>query len=173
MNEQAWSINELLHGQEENFYLRDQCGKSQVGKKGSSCPLDILKMSRNKSFDVRARFGAIYSASKTKKYLLKNSTIGNQLLFSFLANTEFTCPENSNWWLLLPDSNLFLKFQNNFTAEFWATFSYWLLLQRFFWNFFGTFIMSMKADTKNFNKKYQQNFLLDAIFFEHQGPFKR
>ena len=75
-------------------------------------------MSKNKSFDVRARFGAIYSASKTKKYLLKNSTIGNQLLFSFLANTEFTCPENSNWWLLLPDSNLFLKFQNNLTAEF-------------------------------------------------------
>ena len=38
-------------------------------------------MSRNKSFDVRARFGAIYSASKTKKYLLKNSMIGNRLLF--------------------------------------------------------------------------------------------
>ena len=75
-------------------------------------------MSRNKSFDVRAKFGAIYSASKTEKYLLKNSTIGNRLLFSELGNTEFTCPENSNWWLLLPDSNLFLKFQNNFTAEF-------------------------------------------------------
>ena len=75
-------------------------------------------MSRNKSFDVRARFGAIYSASKTKKYLLKNGTIGNRLLFSELANIEFTCPENSNWWLLLPDSNIFLKFQNNFTAEF-------------------------------------------------------
>ena len=50
-------------------------------------------MSRNKSFDVRARFGAIYSASKTKKYLLKNTTIGNQLFFSFLANTEFNCPK--------------------------------------------------------------------------------
>ena len=75
-------------------------------------------MSRNKSFDVRATFGAIYSASKTKKYLLKKSTIGNRLLFSELAIVEFTCPENSNWCLLLPDSNLFLKFQNNFTAEF-------------------------------------------------------
>ena len=75
-------------------------------------------MSRNKSFHVRARFGVIYSASKTEKYLLKNSTIGNRLLFSELANIEFTCPENSNWCLLLPDSNLFLKFQNNFTAEF-------------------------------------------------------
>ena len=81
-------------------------------------PRDILKMSRNKSFDVRARFGAIYSASKTEKCLLKNSTIGNQLLLSELANIKLTCPENSNWWLLLPDSNLFLKFQNNFTAEF-------------------------------------------------------
>ena len=70
-------------------------------------PRDILEMSRNKSLDVRAMFGAIYSASKTKKYLLKNTTIGNQLLFSFLANTEFTRPENSNWWLLLPDSNYF------------------------------------------------------------------
>ena len=70
-------------------------------------------MSRNKSFDVRARFGGIYGASKTKKFLLKNSTIGNQLLFSFLANIEFTCPKNSNWWLLLPETNLFLKFQNN------------------------------------------------------------
>ena len=75
-------------------------------------------MSRNKSFDVKAKFGAINSASKTEKYLLKNSTIGNRLLFSELAITEFTCPENSNWCLLLPDSNLFLKFQNNFTAEF-------------------------------------------------------
>ena len=48
--------------------------------------IQALRMSRNKSFDVRARFGAIYSASKTKKYLLKNSTIGNRLLFSELAN---------------------------------------------------------------------------------------
>ena len=67
-------------------------------------------MLRTKSFDFRARFGTIYSASKTKKYLSKNSTIGNQLLLSELANIEFTCPENSNWWLLLPESNLFLKF---------------------------------------------------------------
>ena len=82
-------------------------------------PRDILKMLRNKSFNIRARFGAIYSASKTKKYLLKNSTIGNRRLLSELENIEFTSPENSNWWLaLLPDSNLFLKFQNNFTPEF-------------------------------------------------------
>ena len=71
---------------------------------------DILKMSKNKSFYFRARFGTIYGASKTKKYLLKNSTIGNRLLVEELANVEFTCPENSNCWLLLPDSNLFLKF---------------------------------------------------------------
>ena len=49
-------------------------------------PRDILKMSRNKSFNFRARFEAISSASKTKKYLLKNSTLGNRLLFSELAN---------------------------------------------------------------------------------------
>ena len=63
-----------------------------------------------KNVEEEARFGAIYSASKTKEDLLKNSTIDNRLLFSELANIEFTCPENSNWWLLLPDSNLFLKF---------------------------------------------------------------
>ena len=103
---------------------------------------------------------------KTENYLLKNSTIGNRLLFSESGNTEIACPENWNWCLLLPDSNLFLKFQNNFTAEFWPTFGYGLLLQRFFWNSSGIFIISIKADTRNFSKKYQQNFLLDAIFFE-------
>ena len=44
-------------------------------------PRDILKLSTNKSFYFRARFGAIYGASKTKKYLSKNNTIGNRLLF--------------------------------------------------------------------------------------------
>ena len=123
-------------------------------------PREIWKMSKNKSFDVRAKFGAIYSAFKTKKNLLKNSTIGNhdRLLFSEFANVEFTCPENWNWCLLLPDSNLVLKFQNNFTAEFWATFSYGLLLQRFFRNSSGIFIISIKADTRNFSKKYISKF---------------
>ena len=37
-----------------------------------------------------------------------------------------------------------MKFQNNFTAEFWATFSWRLLLQRFFWNSSGVFIISVK-----------------------------
>ena len=32
--------------------------------------------------------------------------------------------------------------------------------------------MSIKADTGNFSKNYQQIFLLDAILFEHKGPFK-
>ena len=49
-------------------------------------PRDILKLSKNKTFDVKARFGTIYSGSKTEKYLLKNSTIGNRLLFSELSN---------------------------------------------------------------------------------------
>ena len=58
---------------------------------------DILKLSKNKSFYFRARFGAIYGASKTEKYVLKNSTIGNRLLFSELANIEFTCTENFSY----------------------------------------------------------------------------
>ena len=50
-------------------------------------------------------------ASKTKKHFLKNSTIGNRLMFN-----------NSNWCLVLPQSNFFLVFKNNFTAKFWRTF---------------------------------------------------
>ena len=32
--------------------------------------------------------------------------------------------------------------------------------------------MSIKAATGHFSRKYQQIFLLDAIFFEQKGPFK-
>ena len=60
-----------------------QYNKMYVQEFEPKLPRDILEMSRNKSLDVRAMFGAIYSASKTKKYLLKNTTIGNQLLFHF------------------------------------------------------------------------------------------
>ena len=66
-----------------------------------------------------------------------------------------------------------MKSYNKFPAEFWATFSYGLLLQRFFWNSSGIFIISIKADTRNFSEKYQQIFLLDAIFLEQWDPFKR
>ena len=44
-------------------------------------PRDISKISGKKSFYFMARFGAISSGSKTKKYLLKNSVIGNWLFF--------------------------------------------------------------------------------------------
>ena len=37
---------------------------------------DISEMAANKSFDCRARFGAIYSGSKTKEYLFKNDRPG-------------------------------------------------------------------------------------------------
>ena len=51
-------------------------------------PRGNLKMSRNKSFDFRARFGAIYSASKNKKYPLKNSTIDMQSAFVFRISKQ-------------------------------------------------------------------------------------
>ena len=72
-----------------------------------------FKMQRNKSFDFRAKFRAIYSASKIKTYLLKNNPIGNWLLFS---NTGTTCPENANWWLFLPQSNLFFEISKQFQS---------------------------------------------------------
>ena len=61
----------------------DRCNTSKYMHQEFEAKLqrDILKMSKNKSFYFRARFGAIYGASKTKKCLLKNSTIGNRLLF--------------------------------------------------------------------------------------------
>ena len=96
--------------------------KMYVARVSVKTERDISKMSRNKLFDFRARFGAIYSVSKTKKYFSKNSTIGNRLLFWELENTGITSPEHSNWWLLLPQSNFFLVFKNNFTAKFWRTF---------------------------------------------------
>ena len=52
-----------------------------AGVSAKSVQRDNYKMSINKSFDFRARFGAIYRASKTNEYLLDNNTIGNQLLF--------------------------------------------------------------------------------------------
>ena len=49
-------------------------------------PRDIPKMSRTKSCDFRTRFRAIYSASNTRKYLLKISRL--TIVFFFLKNIE-------------------------------------------------------------------------------------
>ena len=75
-------------------------------------------MLRNKSFDFRAKFGAIYSASETKEYVLKNIPIDNRIWFKNRQTLEITCPENSKWWLILTQGIYFLKFQHNVTAEF-------------------------------------------------------
>ena len=48
-------------------------------------PRDIPKMSRTKSCDFRTRFRAIYSASNTRKYLLKISRL---TIVFFLKNIE-------------------------------------------------------------------------------------
>ena len=50
-------------------------------------------MSRNKSFDFRAGFGAINSASKTKEYLLKNNTIDNRLCLKNKQILELLVPK--------------------------------------------------------------------------------
>ena len=60
-------------------------------------------MSRNESFDFRLRFVAIYSASTTREYLLKNTTIDNRLCFTALVtNTRI------------------LKFKSQLTIAFFA-----------------------------------------------------
>ena len=60
-------------------------------------------MSRKKSFYLKARFEAIYSASKGRVPVLKYTTIGNRLLtYEFVNNGGL-----SRNWLVLPQSNSF------------------------------------------------------------------
>ena len=54
---------------------------------------DISEMSWSKSFDFRARFGEINSASKTKEYLLKNNTIDNRLCLNNKQILELLVPK--------------------------------------------------------------------------------
>ena len=53
-------------------------------------------MLRNKSFYFRAKFGAIYSASETKEYVLKNIPIDNRIWFK-------------KWWLVLTQGNILFE----------------------------------------------------------------
>jgi len=75
----------------------------------------------------------MYSASKTKEYFLKNSTIDNRLLFQELVNIEI----RTGAWLVLLQSNEVFEIPTKFTAEFWTTF--WLrtyalkISQKFIW----------------------------------------
>ena len=51
-------------------------------------------MLRNKSFDFRAKFGAIYSASETKEYVLKNIPIDNRISFKNRQTLKLRIPKN-------------------------------------------------------------------------------
>ena len=53
---------------------------------------------------------------------------------------------------------VFLKLQNNFTTTLKTNVSYGLLLQQFLGTFSDIFIISVKADTRNFSQNYQQFF---------------
>ena len=78
-------------------------------------------MLSNESFGVKVRFGAIYSASKTKDYFLKNKMIAIGLCrLSELGNTGITWPENSNWWLARSTSE-------QFVFEIPKKFHHWIL----------------------------------------------
>ena len=50
-------------------------------------------MMRNKSFDFRAKFGAIYSASETKECVLKNIPIDNRIWFKNRQTLELLVPK--------------------------------------------------------------------------------
>ena len=50
-------------------------------------------MLRNKSFDFREKFGATYSVSETKEYVLKNIPIGNWIWFKNRQTLELLVPK--------------------------------------------------------------------------------
>ena len=50
-------------------------------------------MLRKKSFDFRAKFGAIYSASETKEYVLKNIPTDNRIWFKNRQTLELLVPK--------------------------------------------------------------------------------
>ena len=56
------------------------------------------KMSRKKSFYLKARFEAIYSASKARVPVLKYTTIGNRLLIYEFVNSG-ACLETGSFYL--------------------------------------------------------------------------
>ena len=55
------------------------------------------KMLRNKSFDFRAKFGAIYSASETKECVLKNIPIDNRIWLKNRQTLELLVPRIRNY----------------------------------------------------------------------------
>ena len=50
-------------------------------------------MLRNKSFYFREKFGAIYSASESKDYVLKNIPIDNRIWFKNRQTLELLAPK--------------------------------------------------------------------------------
>ena len=84
-------------------------------------PRDILKLSKNKSFYFRAKFGAIYSASKTKKYLLKGfKTASFHAMILFYVQTMFDPISSKN-----TDSpaGIHMLYQVGYTGFFQGAFS--------------------------------------------------
>ena len=75
-------------------------------------------------------------------------------LFEELANTEITCTENLSCWLVLPQSNLFLKFQNNPTSEFWTTSASPVSL-KFIWHIYYI-DKSKRISVKNISKFFYE-----------------
>ena len=75
-------------------------------------------MLRNKSFNFRAKFEAIYSASETKEYVLKNIPIDNRIWFKNRQTLELLVPKIRRGGSFKLKEIYFLKFQNNVTDEF-------------------------------------------------------
>ena len=94
---------------------------------------------------------------KLKSTFLKNILIVNRLFFlriskhwNYLSRKfEVVAGFNSGKFC-------FLKFQNNFTCEFWTDFSYGLLLQQFLRNFSGILVISIRANTRICSQKYKK-----------------
>ena len=74
-------------------------------------------MLRSKSFDFRAKFGAIYGASETKEYVLRNIPIDNRIWFKNRQILELLVPKIQSGGSFQLREIFFLKFQNNVTDE--------------------------------------------------------
>ena len=99
------------------IYLRTFCGKSDT----RNFNLDFYSSKR--AYFVPRRNATFMSGTPFPTLLsflclLPQSvrTCGCKEQEEYTKN-EITCPEKSNWWLVLPQSNLFLKFHSNFRAE--------------------------------------------------------
>ena len=99
-------------------------------------------MLRNKSFYFRAKFGAVYGASETKEYVLKNIPIDNRIRFKNRQTLELLVPKiRSGSSTILTQGNIFFEIPKQCHSGILKEFSYGVALQQLLRNFSIIFII--------------------------------